>query len=231
MTPSNSVLASLCSITTLLLIVAWLPSRLEAVELTTDNFDQRTSDKILFLKFYQPTSQQCRDMEEAWNEITTIYAHSKTKLIGEIDCTKVGTKELFQQFQVQSFPTVKYGSVHDLHDYEGPRDVRTLKAFIDHHLKPTCGIHHVQLCEKKMRKEIRRLQKLSLDELDEELEAKTEELNAIDTDWKQAVDDMNTYHEMQQKRKDDAIQDILHQDGLLMMKAVAKERGIDLHVE
>ena len=103
-------------------------------------------------------------MEPAWEELSEAFENSKSKLIGEIDCTSEEGRPICSRHDVKGFPTLKFGDVFELQEYEGPRDYESLKKFSDRQLKPQCGLAHVQLCDKPTRKEIRRLKSLSLEE-------------------------------------------------------------------
>jgi len=166
-------------------------------------------------------------MEDAWEELSEKFESSKSKLIGEIDCTSEEAKELCTDMGVTSYPTLKFGDVFQLQDYEGPRDVESLKKFSDKQLKPTCGVNHVQLCDKATRKEIRRLKKLSLDELDEELATKTETLNAVDKNKEEFTANLEATYEEAMATKDAQIKEI-KDSGLKLMKSVAANRGIKI---
>jgi hypothetical protein len=105
-------------------------------------------------------SEQCSRMESAWEQLRVDLESSKSKLIGEIDCTL--EMSLCEAEGIEDFPALRWGSIYDLQEYGGPRDYVNLKKFADSHLKPICGPNHMQVCDKATRKEIRRLQKLSM---------------------------------------------------------------------
>lgn len=166
-------------------------------------------------------------MEDAWDELGERFQNSKSKLIGEIDCTSDEAQSLCQDMGVNSYPTLKFGDIFDLQEYEGPRDFTSLSKFSDKQLKPTCGVNHVQLCDKATRKEIRRLKKLSLAELDEELFANTESLNAMERNEKEFVAGLEAQYEQATAKKDAEIKEI-KDSGLQLMKAVASSRDIQI---
>lgn len=163
-------------------------------------------------------------MESAWDDLGNVFGASKSKLIGEIDCTSPQAESVCHDHGVQSYPTIKYGSIYNLQDYEGPRTFASLKAFADQQLKPTCGVQHIQLCDKTTRKEIRRLQALTETELDSELFLRTEEYNQISKDFERYVDGLEEQYAEAEQKKDK----IIESSGLPLMKAVAKERGVVL---
>ena len=64
----------------------------------------------------------------------------------QVDCTAAG-KELCQEYGVQGYPTIKYGDPDDLQDYQGGRDLDSLKKFASENLGPVCGINNMELCD------------------------------------------------------------------------------------
>lgn len=163
-------------------------------------------------------------MESAWQQLDDAFASSKSKIIGEIDCTSPKAESVCHDHGVQSYPTIKYGSIYNLQEYEGPRTFAGLKAFADQQLKPRCSVQHTQLCDKTTRKEIRRLQSLTQEELDAELLAMTEKYNQISKDFETYVDGLEEKYAEAEKAKDKLIEE----SGLSLMKDVAKERGMKL---
>jgi hypothetical protein len=139
-----------------------------------------------------------------------------------VDCTSEEGYRICEDQGIESFPTLLWGDVFALQEYEGPRDFESLRKFSDKHLKPLCSVDHIQLCDKATRTEIRRLQKLSLIELDKEMAAKTEEYNKIERDFKTFVDDLEAQFEKAKEKKDEQVQKI-KESGLFLMKAVERE--------
>lgn len=164
-------------------------------------------------------------MEDAWEQLEASFEHSKTKLIAEIDCTE--EKELCADFGVSSFPTLKWGDLYHLQDYEGPREYESLKKFSDKHLKPGCGPDHVQLCDKATRREIRRLKQLTLAELDKEMAVETERVNAVDAAQQDFVEGLEAQYKAESDLKD-VVKKSIMDSGLTLMKLVAEERGIPI---
>jgi len=67
----------------------------------------------------------------------------------DVDCTADG-KDLCEEVGVQSYPTIKYGDPSDkknLKDYEGGRDLESLKKFAEENLAPLCGPQSKDACE------------------------------------------------------------------------------------
>ena len=75
-----------------------------AVALTSDNFDELTKGKVVFVKFYSPHCPHCQSMAKDWNKLATHYQESTEDddvLIGSIDCTNAPSgKKLCARFKI-----------------------------------------------------------------------------------------------------------------------------------
>lgn len=213
--------------TAVLFLLAITLTGVHGVKLDESNFEEMTAGKMAFLKFYDPMCGNCQKLEPAWNELGEAFATSKSKLIGEIDCTNEAAKSICEQEGIASFPKFRWGRSYDLQEYGGPRDFKNLKKFADKQLKPDCDPTHTQLCDKATRKEIRRLQKLSVKALDAEIVAKLEELNTIEWNFKKAMEDLEQSYEQANKKKEADRKNILD-SGLGLMKAVVAKRKEEL---
>lgn len=207
----------------LLIVVlsASLVDLVKGVELDEDNYEELTTGKIVFFKYYDPMWGHCIKMEDDWEKLEEVYENSKSKLIGSIDCTAKESRSLCVDEGISGFPTLKFGTIYDLQEYGGPRDYSTLKKFADKNLKQICGPNNLQLCDKVTRREIRRLQKLSLKELDTEIFYKTEDYNAIEKRTKKAVEVLEEQYKQAEKTKKEDKKRIQETGGdLELMKAV-----------
>lgn len=109
-------------------------------------------------------------MAPAWEQLAEDYKDSKVTLIAEVDCTQ--EDELCETFEVQGFPTLHYGDVNDVQDYQGGRDYESLKAFAKENLeKPICSIHNKDACSKEVQAAIAELEKKTPEELHTAVEA------------------------------------------------------------
>merc|ERR1712146_761816 len=73
------------------------------------------------------------------------------------DCT-AGGKPLCDQVGVQGFPTLKWGDVSALEDYEGGRDEEALMAFAEENMKPLCNPQNIDLCDEEKKAQIEEFQ-------------------------------------------------------------------------
>ena len=110
----------------------------QATELTPDNWEEVTSGKSVFIKYFAPWCGHCKRLKPDWDKLTEKYEDSDTTLVAEVDCTAAG-KPLCDSAGVKGFPTLKYGSPSDLQDYKQARDFDTLDTFTSE-LKPPCDV-------------------------------------------------------------------------------------------
>merc|ERR1712151_1185937 len=99
---------------------------------------------------------------------------AKTALVADVDCTADG-KPLCEEHGVQGFPTIKWGDPSALEDYEGGRDYDDLVKFADENLKPLCSPKNLDLCDDAKKTQIQEYMKMSVDDLDAEIQKKEAE--------------------------------------------------------
>merc|ERR1712113_446781 len=97
------------------------------------------------------------------------FKDSTTSLIADVDCTADG-KDLCEKHGVQGFPTIKYGDVGDLQDYNGGRSFDELKKFADENLGPTCGPANLDPCSAKAKATIEGFMNMPRDKLQEKVD-------------------------------------------------------------
>lgn len=146
-----------------------------STSLTTDNFDELTKDKLVFIKFYSPGCPHCKALIPAWNELATYYNEGDNNndniLIGIVDCTDSPTgKGLCAKFKIMGLPTLYYGDASlsgiYLQEYGGDKSFNDLKAV---KLEGKCNPANLNVCSKSDRKEMKQLMKLSYETIDEKL--------------------------------------------------------------
>ncbi|KAL7445948.1 hypothetical protein ACHAXH_009596 [Discostella pseudostelligera] len=159
----------------------------KAVPLTSDNFDELTKGKIIFIKFYSPSCPHCKSMAGAWNELANYYQEKHDNnhiLIGSIDCTDSPKgKDLCGRFEIVGLPTLLYGDASlggiYLEEYSGDKTFEDLREFAIEHLVATCNPGNLDACTSESRKDMEEYIAMSYSELNEKilaLETKQEEL-------------------------------------------------------
>jgi len=94
------------------------------------------------------------------------FKDSPTALVGDVDCTAEG-KDLCSQHDVRGYPSIKYGDVGDLKDYNGGRSYEDLKKFAEENLGPTCGPgENLELCDAETKPKMEAYGKMSAGKLE-----------------------------------------------------------------
>jgi len=94
------------------------------------------------------------------------FKDSPTALVADVDCTAEG-KDLCEKFEVRGYPTIKYGDVGDLKDYNGGRSLEDLKKFAEESLGPTCGPgENLEHCDAETKPKMEAYAKMSAGKLE-----------------------------------------------------------------
>mmetsp|Transcript_24002 Transcript_24002/g.39588 ORF Transcript_24002/g.39588 Transcript_24002/m.39588 type:complete len:249 (-) Transcript_24002:134-880(-) len=135
-----------------------------AVSLTSDNFDELTKGKLVFIKFFSPHCPHCKEMGNAWNELADYYQQPDNNknediLIGSIDCTNSPAgKALCARFKIMGLPTILYGDANFggvyLEEYRGDKTFADFQQFASKELVPKCNAGNLDACAADERVEI-----------------------------------------------------------------------------
>ncbi len=104
-------------------------------------------------------------MKPAWDKLMADFENSPTSLVADVDCTAEG-KPLCDKNSVSGFPTIKYGDVSDMKQYNGGRDYDSLKKFADENLGPQCGPANLDLCSGDVKGKYEKYMGMSADRLE-----------------------------------------------------------------
>merc|ERR1719498_1121298 len=160
-------------------------------------------------------------MKPAWDKLMKNWNkgdRTKTSLIADVDCTAEG-KPLCEQVGVQGFPTIKWGDVSNLEDYQGGRDYEELKKFAKENLKPMCSPSNLDLCDEDKKKEIAAFQAMSAEDLSAKIEEKKAEIKTAEDTFTEEVKKLQDTYSQLQKDKDSTIANV-KKSGLGLMQAV-----------
>merc|ERR1719464_1255630 len=167
-------------------------------------------------------------MKPDWDKLIDEFKDSKHALVADVDCTGAGSS-LCQKHDVSGYPTIKYGDPSDLKSYEGGRDFEALKKFASENLLPICGPDNLDLCTDAEKKQIKKLQKYDVDELEINIEEGDEKIKKMQDESKKAMDkleakvkDLQDQIEKQKKKSKDKIEKEGKKLGLKFMKLVKR---------
>jgi len=164
-------------------------------------------------------------MKPAWDELmesVNTPEFNKNAIVGDVDCTV--EKEICSTHGVSGYPTIKYGSLADLQDYQGGRDIDALKEFASSNLGPSCGPDNLDLCSDEQKAEIEKVAKMSDDELASAIAEKDAAMEKAESDFKTAVEGLQASYEKLQKDKDAAVAEV-KSSGLGVLKQVKASRA------
>jgi hypothetical protein len=149
-------------------------------------------------------------MKRTWDNLMMEYDTSDHVLIADVDCTSSGGRPLCTKYNVDSYPTLKYGdpSLSEntmMDDYEGPRDYDSLLSFVMAELEPSCSPEFVYLCNRGQQQLIHDYMTMNMIDLDELIEVAEEEYADIEDRYDSQLAELEYYAEELQARKDDIV--------------------------
>jgi len=142
-------------------------------------------------------------MKPAWDQLAEEFKDSPNVGIYDVDCTAAGEK-LCSKVGVEGYPTIKYylADAPKGKDYNGGRDFKGLKSFVEKTFKAGCVPSTKENCSESQITLIDELNKKSKDEilaysksLKEEIEKKKEARLQFIQEGKQKVKDMKKEEE------------------------------------
>lgn len=193
-----------------------------AIELTPDNWESQTADKVVFLKMYAPWCGHCKAMKPDWDSLMEEYESSENILIADVDCTGDG-KPLCDNAGVKGFPTIKWGDPANLSPYEGGRDMASLKEFASS-LKPPCNVNSFENCDANEIAIINTLQSSTLLELTASIDEYEQSLGSIGTTFEKDLQKLQeSYTELVQV-KDKKTDELKSSSNIAILKSLKKTK-------
>jgi len=111
----------------LLLGLAAAEEASDVIVLTTPTFAENTSSGDWLVEFYAPWCGHCKRLAPTWEELATA---TKGKFnVAKVDCTV--EKDVCTEKGVRGYPTIKFFSEGNTHDYNGARTVEAFTTFVD----------------------------------------------------------------------------------------------------
>jgi protein disulfide-isomerase-like protein len=187
--------------------------------LTPDNYDEATSDKSVFIKFFSPGCGHCKKLAPAWDKLTEEFKNDTRRLIAEVDCSSADGRLLCEANNIRGYPTMKYGNPTSLVNYEGSRDLKDLQNHVKNKLLPSCSPTMMDLCDENQKAEITKFQAMSNEELWKLIDDKDDEMKKVESEFKTGVEQLQKTYESMLQSKEVALEKI-KQSGLGLMKAV-----------
>jgi len=158
-------------------------------------------------------------MKPDWDKLMTEFEGNADGLVADVDCTSDGGKPICEKVGVKGYPTIKWGDVNELAEYEGGRDLAALQTFASENLKPLCGPKKLELCDESKKKEIKSLMARSDDDLAKEIKDKEATIAKAVEKHKGLQEKLSAKYKQYSKEKTDTV-DAIKASGLGLMKSV-----------
>lgn len=174
-----------------------------ALELTHDNYDEKTAGKTVFIKHYAPWCGHCKSMAPAWKTLMDEYVDSEIVVVGEVDCIGTG-KKLCETHSISGFPAIRYGHPSELQDYVGGRDVGSLREFVAA-MGPPCNVNTLENCSLEQVEDIKEFSSSTVEELQLIVSMYETEVANIGATFKEAVNKLQGSYNLLTKTKDQSL--------------------------
>jgi protein disulfide-isomerase A6 len=156
-------------------------------------------------------------MKPAWDQLMEKFKDSKTAGVHDVDCTV--HQDLCGKYGVQGYPTIKYGDINNLEDYQGGREYDDMEKFATENLGPSCGPANLDLCDATQKKAIEEAQAMSDADLDAKIAAEEKKMEDAESNFKSEVEKLQATYEKLSKEKDETIANV-KKSGLGVLKSV-----------
>jgi len=163
-----------------------------AVQINHENIDLYTQGKNVFLKFYDPNCYFSKFMADPWNELATHFLQDDSILIGKIDCKAPENEELCELYEIDHYPTLKYGkSIRHLTEFVGNAyDSKQSIRFVEEMdpWKPICSPVNTVSCSGKEMKHIVNFMQMDFKDLESLYDNMLEEEKELKQNWEDVMD-------------------------------------------
>jgi thioredoxin-like negative regulator of GroEL len=155
------------------------------VVLTKENFDKATRNKNVFIKWYDPNCDHCKQMARDWEKLGEEWKGHSLVLIAEVNCRANEDAERWcaDEMEIYGVPSLLYGEPSHggqyLQSYGDDKTYSVLTKFVNETLsvKPICSPGNVKNCDKDTWKKLKQWWKLSTVELEKAIEIKEEQMH------------------------------------------------------
>jgi len=200
-----------------IMLIILLLALANSIELTPETYDAETAGKTVFLKFYAPWCGHCKAMKPAWDKLMEEYSSNNSILVADIDCIGDGEK-ICDDVGVEGFPTIKYGTIYDLEEYDGERDYDALVSFASG-LGPSCGPDDLDLCTDESRAQIEKFSAMSYEDLKEAITEKQEDIKVAEDYFESEAEKLHAKFNALEEGNEKTIDEI-EASGLKLIKQV-----------
>lgn len=197
MTARNSfvLLATFLLVAAIVYGVTTKYNKKHSVVLTKDIFAEQTKGKTVFIKFYTPGCEECKELDPVWEQVAAKWANHPQALVGEVDCAETGESKSWcaDDLDLVEFPTLKYGDTSVggkwLRTYEMNRTFPIMFSFTNRTLhKPFCTPGNLGACTAIQKMEMNIQDKFNSTQLDTAIEQQERGIQLHVDEWVRKVE-------------------------------------------
>lgn len=206
---------------------AALAGNANAVSLTEENFNEMTSGKTVFLKFFAPWCGHCKAIAPAWQKLMDDFKDHDIALVGEVDCTAPEADVICEDFKIEGFPTLLWGDVNGAQNYNGGRDYASLKAFADAEVtKPVCSIYQIDSCSEEEKKIIASVEKMDDATIMSKAEAVAKLAKDEEKKYEDALDKLQDEFDRMTEEYNKKVEAVKEENNFKVVQQVIKKRNL-----
>jgi protein disulfide-isomerase-like protein len=211
-----------------ILLITALFSQAYSLELSNDNYDEKTEGKTVFLKFFAPWCGHCKALAPAWSKLMDEYVDSATVVVAESDCTAKG-KKLCETHGIKGFPSIRFGDPSNLEEYKNGRDFGSLSDFAAG-LLPPCNVNSLENCDEQQIEDISELGLLTEEELQVRVSEYDQSVTEINAVFKDAVSELQKAYQKLTQTKDDSLSKLTKSLKINMVKSILSKDEIKVEL-
>ena len=168
----------------------------DSVPLTPETYEQLTKGKKVFLKFYAPWCDHCKELAPEWEAMATNLNDdtSSSLLVGEIDCSTYGDW-CETEMAILGLPTLKYGDPSYggvfLEQYADDRSTEALSQFARELVsRSLCTPTMTEGCDVEAKGQLEKFWAMSLSSVEKEIDRMEKMISDAETEFREAFDAM-----------------------------------------
>ena len=190
-------------LTTAVLALVQAESSSCVVDLTKENFDQTTRNKNVFIKWYDPNCDHCKQVAPEWEKLAEDWKGHSLVLIAEANCRANLDAErwCFDDMEIYGVPSLMYGEPSHggryLQSYGDDKTHAQLTKFVNETLssRPICSPGNVKNCDKAMQKSLNLWWKLSKEEMEKAIDLKEDEIDRARQQFQWGYDQLRGHYD------------------------------------
>ena len=100
----------------------------EAVDITTDEFDEFIKDRSVFVKFFSPNCPHCQRIAPVWDQVARVApTYPQPFFVGAVDCSSETL--LCDRFSIRGVPSLIFFSEGKMYKFSGKREYNDIMKF------------------------------------------------------------------------------------------------------